>query len=548
VIYDKPRFTSLPGGILHIDVGDEVSLSCSSRVHDIYSALSDMEGVGDLTPAYGSIAAKIDMELTKAATVKKAVEKAWKTPRARHEVGRLVKVPVCYEGGFAPDLEELARHAGMKREDVVALHASKEYTCMMLGFMPGFVYLDEVDPRIRIERLEAPRTKVPSGSVGIAGAQTGIYGLESPGGWRLIGRTPLTTFNPSASPPAPIGPGDRVKFEPITAQEYGFVKKASPAAPKGAAGTPVLEVRQPGLFATVQDKGRFAFRYLGVPSSGGLDIASMMQSNYIVGNPGGWPAIEVIGGYFQVRALSDVVVAVTGCDCAMTVRGEPAETYEPILLKPGDDLAIGKTSGMLNYMSVAGRLSADTVMGSCSTYPRGGFGGFSGRSLKVGDLVGIESLSERVLMREIPKDERVSVREDPIRAVGSSIQGSKPKLAKSFFGDEYTVSEASDRTGYRLKHAERFTDTSGHVLTYPTYCGYVQVPPDGSPIVLQKDCPTTGGYELVAVVLPSEMGRFSQLKPGSKVGFEEVDDETSAKEEKRFLRLLRKYAVASPGI
>jgi KipI family sensor histidine kinase inhibitor len=543
MIYGKPKFSVFPGSILYVEVGDEVSLGCNARVHGIFSALCGLQGISEITPAYASLAARIDLESTKVATVIKVIEKEWARPREKERAGRLVKVPVCYQGEFAPDLDWIAERVGIEKDEVVALHSSKEYTCMMMGFMPGFVYLDEVNSKIAAERLETPRTKVPAGSVGIAGAQTGIYGLESPGGWRLIGRTPLTMFNPMATPPVPIELGDRVKFEPISTREFGFVKKASLVRPPMAAGTPLLEVKQPGLFATLQDMGRSTFRHLGVPSSGALDIISMLQSNYLVGNPGSWPVVEVMGGYFKVKALREMVVAVTGCECNLRVEGEPAKTYVPLLLRTGDELAIGNTSGMLNYLSIAGRLVAASVMGSCSTYSKGGFGGYSGRSLKVGDVLGAESLSELVLMRDVQETEKVLLGEGPMRAMRSSLGGNKAKVGDAFFDREYLMSESSDRTGYRLKSSERFLEASGQVITYPTYTGYVQVPPDGSPIVLQRDCPTTGGYELAAVVLPSEMGRLSQLKPGSKVTFEEVSEDVASRDDARFSRLLKKYGT-----
>jgi KipI family sensor histidine kinase inhibitor len=548
MIYDKPRFSVQAGEVLHIEVGDEISLGCNAKVHRLFAALSKMEGVDEVTPAYASLAARVNPTSTKVASVVRAAEKAWVGKAADEAKGRLVKVPVCYEEGFAPDLGWVAKNAGLKTEEVIVLHSSKEYTCMMLGFSPGFVYLDEVDPKIKADRLETPRTKVQAGSVGIAGAQTGIYGLETPGGWRLIGRTPLTMFNAHASPPTPVGPGDRVKFERISAEEFKFVKKAAAAPPSFMAGNPVLEVRQPGLFSTVQDMGRPGFRHLGVPGSGGLDVLSQSQSNYVVGNPGSSPAIEVMGGFFSVKALADVVVAVTGGDCELTVGGRKAETYSPLLLREGDELAMGRTTGLLNYLSVAGKLAIESVMGSCSTYSIGGFGGYSGRALKAGDMLGVEGLSDHVLMRSVPASARTLSSGDPIEAVRGSLGDSEPATGNAPFGSEFMVSEVSDRTGYRLKCSQRIPGARGQVLTYPTYPGYLQIPPDGSPIVLQRDCPTTGGYQLAAAILPSEMGRFSQLKPGAKVRFEEVDPDAAAKDFVRFSKLLQRYAVVGTGL
>jgi antagonist of KipI len=151
-------------------------------------------------------------------------------------------------------------------------------------------------------------------------------------------------------------------------------------------------------------------------------------------------------------------------------------------------------------------------------------------------------------MLSVPVSARTRLSEDPIKGVRSSLHDGEPATGDAFFGSEFILSEASDRTGYRLKCSQRIPGARGQVLTYPTYPSYVQVPPDGFPIVLQRDCPTTGGYQMAAAILPSEMGRFSQLKPGSKVRFEEVYQDAAVKDYMKFSKLLQRYAVVSTGL
>lgn len=128
---------------------------------------------------------------------------------------RTVEIPVVYGGTAGPDLAVVASHAGMSPEDVAHIHAAGQYLVHMIGFAPGFPYLGGLDPRLACPRRATPRTTVPAGSVGIGGSQTGIYPLESPGGWQLIGRTPLVLFDPAREPPALLRPGDRVRFRPM---------------------------------------------------------------------------------------------------------------------------------------------------------------------------------------------------------------------------------------------------------------------------------------------------------------------------------------------
>ena len=138
--------------------------------------------------------------------------------------GRLVEIPVCYGGDFGEDLGFVAAHGGLTEEEVIRIHSGRDYRIYMLGFLPGFPYLGGLDSRLFTPRLSTPRVKIPAGSVGIGGEQTGIYPLESPGGWQLIGRTPLTLFSPGTGGALPYGPGDRIRFVPISPQEYARIR------------------------------------------------------------------------------------------------------------------------------------------------------------------------------------------------------------------------------------------------------------------------------------------------------------------------------------
>lgn len=133
---------------------------------------------------------------------------------------RIVSIPVCYGGSFGPDLDAVAAHAALTPDEVVSLHSGRDYLIDMLGFLPGFAYLGGLDPRLYTPRLAAPRTVIPAGSVGIGGAQTGIYPLPSPGGWQLIGRTPLRPYDPERAQPILYSAGDYLRFSPIGEDRY----------------------------------------------------------------------------------------------------------------------------------------------------------------------------------------------------------------------------------------------------------------------------------------------------------------------------------------
>ncbi len=182
---------------------------------------ASIPGVGETVPAFASLMVTYDPLVTDYDTAAAALQKLAGSPGADStaETGKLVTIPVCYGGEFGPDLPFVAQHAGLSEQEVIALHAGRDYRIYMLGFLPGFPYLGGLDERLFTPRLPTPRTAIPAGAVGIGGEQTGIYPIASPGGWQLIGRTPLKLFDPAAGT-LPYAAGDRIRFQPITRAEF----------------------------------------------------------------------------------------------------------------------------------------------------------------------------------------------------------------------------------------------------------------------------------------------------------------------------------------
>ncbi len=198
---------------LFISFGDEISLETHLAVARLTRCLEGVRGILNLHPAYTSVLVDFDPRLRSHAEVEALVRERVETyqhqspPEPRH-----LEIPVRYGGEFGPDLADVARHAGLSEARVVELHSSAEYLVYFVGFSTCFPYLGGLPPELATPRLAAPRRHVPVGSVAIGGAQAGIYPLASPGGWRLIGRTSVTLFDPAASPPPLLRMGDRVRF------------------------------------------------------------------------------------------------------------------------------------------------------------------------------------------------------------------------------------------------------------------------------------------------------------------------------------------------
>jgi KipI family sensor histidine kinase inhibitor len=196
-------------------------------------------GVIELAPAYTSIALFFDpLRVAKAAqgnplsdwlserinAVVAAGADRGRRRKAKRSGTTPIEIPVCYDAEFAPDLEDVARHAQISTREVIDLHASSEYRVACVGFVPGFPFLAGLPNKLTTPRRPAPRKEIPPGSVGIGGAQTGIYPLRSPGGWNLIGRTPLCLFDPEKTPPTLLRAGDRVRFRAITREEFDSLR------------------------------------------------------------------------------------------------------------------------------------------------------------------------------------------------------------------------------------------------------------------------------------------------------------------------------------
>ncbi|MDQ4064699.1 MAG: 5-oxoprolinase subunit PxpB, partial [Actinomycetota bacterium] len=179
-------------------------------------------GLVDHVPAYASVTLYYEPRAQDYETFVTSIRALLNDPDTRDadRAGKDVEIPVCYGGGFGPDLEFVAAHNQTTAEEVVRLHSSASYVVYLMGFAPGFAYLGGLPDAIAAPRLDEPRALVPAGSVGIAGGQTGVYPIATPGGWRIIGRTPCRLFDPGADDPALLHAGDRVRFTPIDRPEF----------------------------------------------------------------------------------------------------------------------------------------------------------------------------------------------------------------------------------------------------------------------------------------------------------------------------------------
>lgn len=204
--------------------GDKISPDINKRIRHVVTALSEetASGIVEMVPTYASLLVVYDPlivsyeELCHHIRCIAADAKSGETS----DTVRIVEIPTVYGGEYGMDIENVCNHTGLSESEVVAMHSGTDYLVYMLGFIPGFTYLGGMNQALATPRLSTPRTLIPAGSVGIAGAQTGIYPSESPGGWQIIGRTPLTLYDSSKEQPTLLSAGDYVRYVPITEEEY----------------------------------------------------------------------------------------------------------------------------------------------------------------------------------------------------------------------------------------------------------------------------------------------------------------------------------------
>ncbi len=203
-----------------------ISAETSSLIRLAAHNLSEEKkpGIIDIVPAFCSLLVRYDPLILDFDSLSSYLSGALENIgdvdlRTKH----IVEIPVCYGGDFGPDIDFVAEHAGLSVEEVIEIHSQHDYLIDMLGFLPGFAYLGGLDPRIHTPRLEIPRTRIEAGAVGIGGAQTGLYPLASPAGWRIIGRSPARPYDPDRKNPILYQAGDYIRFVPITPEEYASI-------------------------------------------------------------------------------------------------------------------------------------------------------------------------------------------------------------------------------------------------------------------------------------------------------------------------------------
>jgi KipI family sensor histidine kinase inhibitor len=445
---------------------------------DLAAALADdpPEGLLDAVPGARTLLLLYDPDLLD-------IRELDLSRRGSRPAPRTVRLQACYDGA---DLDDVAREVGLRREELVRRHAESEHVVSFLGFAPGFAYMSG---GFAVPRLRTPRVRVPAGSLAVADGYTGIYPAETPGGWRLLGRVAARMFDPAATPPSLLRPGDRVLFEPVER-----LVEAPPRPPRRKAkGGALLRVITPGAFTSVQGGPRYGLSASGVPAGGAMDLASLAAANRALGNDPFAAALEITLIGPELEAMQDLRLA----------RGTEVRT-----MRRGERLNVGPVQrGVRAYVAVEGGL-ARALPGEAT------------RPLRAPEVLRRGS-GRRA---EAPRPPRLPIRwGEPLIEVRAH-RGPQWRFFASpedFFDCEYRVSPSSDRRGLRLRGPALALARRSDIPPEGTAPGAVQVPGDGMPIVLGPDRPVTGGYAKIATVMPVDFPLLAQARPGTAVRFVE---------------------------
>lgn len=442
--------------------------------------------------------------------------------RPQPRAAETVELPVTYDGA---DLADAARHMGLTEAELIAAHQAATWQVAFCGFAPGFAYMSCDDARFELPRRATPRTRIPAGSVALAGRFCGVYPRETPGGWQLIGRTEVPMWDLGRDPPALLRPGMRCRFVRATARPHPVTV---PAPVPAAAGLHILQTAFP---ITFQDDGRPGQGGQGVSASGALDRGALHRANRAVGNPSGHAALEITLGPVRLRADAPMVLALAGAGQARIAGQGGAQAIPPgapFALDAGDELLIAPpASGMRSYLALRGGYDVAPVLGSAATDTLA----FVGPPvLGAGDAAAPAQAPGRGPAAAVGAPEPQPALPAPGDLVvlpvtlGPRADWFTPGMIRRFLDQEWQVTPQSSRVGIRLQGDAITREDARELPSEGTETGAIQIPHSGQPVLFLADHPLTGGYPVIATLHPAALDLAGQIPPGARIRFAAAAD------------------------
>lgn len=518
-----PHIYPLSETAVTISFGDRLDDALHQQVLQLDQAIQQQPFAGwvENVPAYASLTVFYQPEKITATNRLTPFEQVCKFLKAALDdvkkavtlTPQVVHIPVCYEAPFAPDLDFMADFHGVSQETLIALHQQDTYKVYMMGFLPGFAYIGAVDEKLATPRKTTPRARVPAGSVGIAGRQTGIYPLDSPGGWQIIGKTPLKMLDWGKSDPFLLKTGDLVQFYAISKETFEQWEQTEHGATTFLPDLDAADalVLKPGPYSTIQDLGRTGFRAYGVPVGGAMDTYAHQKANALLGNAAQAATIECTMGGLVLQWQKTAKIALAGAGTT-SINGQTISLEQVYEVTAQDVLEIRfNQSGMRCYLAVEGGFDSPGILNSKSMNPLIGIGA----PLKKGDALyvdrnGARAIPEKTDWPSPTNTARIRVYRGP------EFDWLSPESQARFFTQHYTMSHRFDRMGCHVQSDPLTFSTTRELLSTAVAPGTIQCTPAGQLILLLQDCQTIGGYPRVGQIAAVDLPKVAQWAPGEK--------------------------------
>lgn len=511
-------FLPAGGDALLVDTG---SLDRALALLDRLRAAQPL-GLVELVPAARTLLLRFDPFLTDGATLQAVVAGLDLTDSAARS-GQDIDIPVHYDG---EDLGELAEMLGLSVPALIAKHEAADFTVAFTGFAPGFAYLTCADTGLHVPRRKSPRVRIPAGSVALAGEFGGVYPSDSPGGWQILGRTPVPMWDLRRPRPALLAPGDRVRFRDIA--KGATVPVSLPDSAPQVMDGPITITRadRPAL---MQDLGRAGQAAQGVSRAGAMDRAAFVAVNRLLGNTRNAPALEISFGGFGLTTTAPLTLALTGAPCAITIRRQDGSKItmphaSAFALDAGETLILAAPkSGIYSYLGLRGGFAPELVMGSAS---RDSLAKLGPAPLEAGQRLNIGTALQGATT-SLPAPARLPKAGDTVVLdviLGPRDDWFTTQGVATLREQDWLVTPESSRTGKRLAGAAALErrDPAVELPSEATVAGSIQVPHSGQPVLFLADHPLTGGYPVIAVVAPHHLDLAAQIPPGAKIRFRPV--------------------------
>lgn len=479
-------------------------------------------GVAEIVPAARTLMIRTEPGIAADAGLVTAVLARCPAPGTKpaQRSSEIVELPVSYDG---EDLADVARHMGLSEAEVIGAHQDTTWQVAFCGFAPGFAYMTCDDPRFDLPRRAMPRTRLPAGSVALAGRFCGIYPKDSPGGWQLIGRTPVPMWDLGRDPAAILRPGVRCRFVARQAEVHPVAALPAHKPETGTETETGLRVLATVFPIVIEDEGRKGHTGQGVSASGALDIGAMRRANRAVGNPSAEPTLEITLGPVRLRADVPMVLALTGAGEAR-LEGQAIPRGTAFALDAGDEVMIAPPeAGMRSYLALRGGYDIAPVLGSCATDTLAQIGP---DPVVTGSVLAPANRLAGATQPAPPEPALPRPGETVLLPVtlGPRADWFTPDEIAKFLAQDWRVTPASSRVGIRLEGEALTRPDARELPSEGTETGAIQIPHAGQPVLFLADHPLTGGYPVIATLRPEALDLAGQIPPGACIRFVATED------------------------